>query len=132
VAAEVIERMAADVEAEQLFFEVQDLGGGPGCDGDGLGFRATPLRPPCRDLRSFCSDAALESAWSMRANMAARSSFVKSKAPAFTRDSKVFLFTDLVSMREQKSSRLLKSPFLRSSMAAAMAASPTFLMAARP
>ena len=44
MAAEVIERMSTDVEAEQLFFEVEGLGGGPGGDTNFLSFGTPSFR----------------------------------------------------------------------------------------
>ncbi len=58
---------------------------------------------------------------------------VKSRAPALMRLSRIRLLTTLVSSLLESSSMLLNRPFFsRSVMAVFMAASPTFLTAARP
>jgi hypothetical protein len=141
MAAIAVERVAADVEAEQFFFKGENFIRRPD---DGGRCRLVLLRFGLREFEiveqaalagflSFCIDAAEASTCSSLANMTARSSPVKSKAPDFTRASMSFLFTARLSRRAAKSSRLVKGPFFsRSAMAASMAPSPTFLIALRP
>ena len=70
---------------------------------------------------------------SRRADMPARVSPVQSMAPALMRFSKIRLFTTLESKRWAKSSKEAKGPLAsRSTIAFAIAAPPTFLIAARP